>query len=784
MTDAKDEKKEEKKRESGVASITPLSCDLSVLEEKASTLGRKDLKPEEVEVIARLGLLYLLKSRESSGGRYDTEAKNDSISASKYLRQAAKYTDIPAGQMALAVCYRQEFIETENRDKKAFELLLKAVKGRYIWAKPLLAQMYDEKGDNDVAYNLLVEAANSQLAFAQAELSKVLLRGEHVTKNIELAGQFAEEAAKQKLQAVATTLSTLGMNYLWGAKGVKQDISRAIRFLTEASELGDRNAMRVLAQCYYRGRGVPRDRKRSVKLYYEAMCKGDQAARDELSVLTTDFFESSGVYRLVSPSDSLRQVLFKFVLYNLLDFQQIHGDKSLDTQNADELEAINILEELLGPIEKNTEAYWLIILGDLYKKQGMLSEAKKCYLHAATQLWDNEALSRLLNMQDRDGILTDEKKLHELQQEANGLGYEEATRTLMLHYFESLNRIWLQSRDANTSAEEKEKLHQELLTQGITAAQVLRGATTFANPRIYQDVGKFFDQFGLFIDPAIIYHCRVVMPCFFSGGEKVSLDNLASLLRSSTQKCLQLIETDLGLDQNITRAVASLICRFLKDKSRTFPEIDRLKACYGNYCIRIGCFEQGFRSICDLDPKRLSPDMNYWVGVNLFQYSNSSDPLTEAEFHEKGIMHLCKAVQTKSEAAKDEIEAAWKLLRGTIAQEVASGPINEEDRKTIEERYARYFEQAEKKESAMSLDDSEVASLSASSSNVSSGAFSSTTRAFLSGSSSGVDYSSYGAFLSMPSPKKAVTTKQPVSANEQESEDSKAPKVKVTTQMT
>jgi TPR repeat protein len=84
---------------------------------------------------------------------------------------------------------------------------------------------------------------------------------------------------------VPEAIVELGSAYSVGDLGLMKSMKKATKIWKRAAELGNVDAMHLLATCYHHGNGVKMDKKKAVELWRVAASHGHATAQYNLSVL-------------------------------------------------------------------------------------------------------------------------------------------------------------------------------------------------------------------------------------------------------------------------------------------------------------------------------------------------------------------------------------------------------------------------------------------------------------------------------------------------------------------
>lgn len=123
-------------------------------------------------------------------------------------------------------------------------------------------------------YQSLLERAQEKEPVAQREFGLLFWKGDHVPKDMEMAEKWLCQAAEQ---GDTEALLLLADAYSKG-KPLSQNLTKAAIYYEKAAEKGDVGAKSRLARCFFYGNGVKKDYDRAFKLYQEAAMLGESSA--------------------------------------------------------------------------------------------------------------------------------------------------------------------------------------------------------------------------------------------------------------------------------------------------------------------------------------------------------------------------------------------------------------------------------------------------------------------------------------------------------------------------
>ncbi|MFJ4444512.1 tetratricopeptide repeat protein [Pseudomonas sp. NPDC089422] len=159
----------------------------------------------------------------------------------------------------------------------------KSIKAGYPYAMYALAMIYRQDLDSDkdkfVTYLSMAEGTGYPPALLQ--LSKEYLDGEVFEKNDEVSRRYLE---KSQSDDFPEAYNEIGHRYAAGYGGYPLEEEKAVYFYKRAAELGDLDAMVVLASCLASGWGTKKDYSESLKWSWKAYNQGNKNAALELAI--------------------------------------------------------------------------------------------------------------------------------------------------------------------------------------------------------------------------------------------------------------------------------------------------------------------------------------------------------------------------------------------------------------------------------------------------------------------------------------------------------------------
>lgn len=147
------------------------------------------------------------------------------------------------------------------------------------------SRLVNNKEDRQLAFEWFLKAAISGDSAAMENVADCYCDGEGVSQDSAKALEWYEKAAENGAQ---NAQSDLAYNYYRGGRvmGVEleTDYEKSFRFAKMAVEQhDDKTALRILAQCYYHGRGVSENNDEAFEYFKRAAEKGEELAMDYLA---------------------------------------------------------------------------------------------------------------------------------------------------------------------------------------------------------------------------------------------------------------------------------------------------------------------------------------------------------------------------------------------------------------------------------------------------------------------------------------------------------------------
>jgi TPR repeat protein len=234
------------------------------------------------------GANYLLKAAEADFPQamyYVGNCYMNGDGLTKNAEQALKWYKLAAGknnahaQWSLAQCYRTGKGTTVNYDQALYWYAESLSKGYGRTFKQLITDSipnspfatyakgmkayYDKDYDAALKYFKVVEKA--KITDGKVMEAIIFANSAYAKCNLKKSTKLFKEAAKTNAQA----MYLLGMLYEAG-KGVEQNMTTTVDYISKSAELGYSNAECALADMYYEGRGVDQNYATAVVWYTKA----------------------------------------------------------------------------------------------------------------------------------------------------------------------------------------------------------------------------------------------------------------------------------------------------------------------------------------------------------------------------------------------------------------------------------------------------------------------------------------------------------------------------------
>ncbi len=143
---------------------------------------------------------------------------------------------------------------------------------------------YYQKGEEELAFAWIKEAAEQGLSDAQIDLAKCYKRGIGVGQDFHCALCWYEKAAQQ---GNADAMNELALHY-YNGQGCNVDYSKTLMWFEEAAHLGHPQATFNLGVSYAEGVIVKRDMAKAKKLFLQAEELGSEEASSALANMDDD----------------------------------------------------------------------------------------------------------------------------------------------------------------------------------------------------------------------------------------------------------------------------------------------------------------------------------------------------------------------------------------------------------------------------------------------------------------------------------------------------------------
>lgn len=179
----------------------------------------------------------------------------------------------------------------EESARKGFQMMREAAEKGYLPAIAGVAYLYNvgmgTPKDNATAAKWFRLAAEKEHAISRYNLGKLLVADEIplpegiVDRKVQ-HDEGVEWIRKAADQGLPDALASYGIILYRGDFGTKRDAATAARYLKQAADAGDLEAMNVLGVMHKTGRGVPHDPGESERLYRQAAMAGHVKAQANL----------------------------------------------------------------------------------------------------------------------------------------------------------------------------------------------------------------------------------------------------------------------------------------------------------------------------------------------------------------------------------------------------------------------------------------------------------------------------------------------------------------------
>jgi TPR repeat protein len=204
------------------------------------------------------------------------------VEAEKLYKEAAAQNE-PAAFYYLGLLELNGYGREKNIDK-AIMLYTKAAGLGYSQAQYELSVLYSVEDygvvDNEKYLKWLVKAADNNHKLASHNLGNIAIR----VGKTETGLHYLKKAAKQEY---LPSIMSLSMIYYSG-RGMNRDYASAFKYLTQAAELDDLKAIRLLASLHERGLGTAKDIEIAKALYRKAYQAGNIDAGYNLALVYLD----------------------------------------------------------------------------------------------------------------------------------------------------------------------------------------------------------------------------------------------------------------------------------------------------------------------------------------------------------------------------------------------------------------------------------------------------------------------------------------------------------------
>ncbi len=267
-------------------------------QEQAAKPKEESLSPEVERACAReheKGVIYFNK------GNY-----RDAITI---FAELVQYKYAPA-MYYVSLCYRDGKGVSKN-PASSMKFLLEAAKRGYGPAQYELAQAFLQgdviERNDSLAHHWYSVAATNEEPRALLEMSRRYRDGKNVAQDSEMSTELLRRAADQDeptalfeyaellvadgkdgykyMERAADLGNVKAMIYMFEYLDKQKSYKEAYKYAKMLSEAGNHEGTRHLADYYYEGKGVSRDRRLAKDLYYEAARAGNKDAREKLRSL-------------------------------------------------------------------------------------------------------------------------------------------------------------------------------------------------------------------------------------------------------------------------------------------------------------------------------------------------------------------------------------------------------------------------------------------------------------------------------------------------------------------
>ena len=217
-------------------------------------------------------------------------------SAGSMIPFESKYKEPQPADMRSYVWYRigkmyHYGLGTEQNYTEAFKWLEKAAVEGNKFAQFSLGSMYyygnGAEQSNKDAFEWYQKSADQGQPYASYAVAQMYSKGEYVAHDAETANAYYMKALAgfqsldSKGQADESTLYKIGRMYMKGL-GTEINMQKAIPYLLRASQLGEKNAKRIVAQEYVKGENIRADIEKGVKMLTDLADDGDNTSAYKL----------------------------------------------------------------------------------------------------------------------------------------------------------------------------------------------------------------------------------------------------------------------------------------------------------------------------------------------------------------------------------------------------------------------------------------------------------------------------------------------------------------------
>ena len=200
--------------------------------------------------------------------------------------KAARFYKMAADQDNAEALYKLGMMyvnyECGNDMDQGFRYLERAAEQGHYDAQKNLAIKYAEgsyKGDCENYIHLLDDVADAEVLYS---IGKTYINDIYDKSRFEQGVQFLNRAAEK---GSTKAQMYLGWTYQYGQDGFSQSIDLCLKYYNMASEQGEIEAQRRLAEIYYEGDGVEKSKEMAIYYYTLAADQGDLVSKVHLDMM-------------------------------------------------------------------------------------------------------------------------------------------------------------------------------------------------------------------------------------------------------------------------------------------------------------------------------------------------------------------------------------------------------------------------------------------------------------------------------------------------------------------